>query len=114
MDDKAERSVYDLAGRIREREECLESRRLRIVRISFELWSEFLKGQLSPVSTSTCPKDLVVVNVHRGEIIPERLDVDVLVWSESFEPVPDGEQIPLAEPIMFEVVYLKIGGPRDE
>lgn len=106
--------MTDLAYRIKQREACLESRRLRIVRISFDLWTHLLKGRIGPVSSSTCPEDLVVVNVHRGSIIPERLDVDVLVWSESFAPVPDGEEIPEADPYTYEIAYLKIGGSRND
>ncbi len=106
--------MTDLAYRIKQREACLESRRLRIVRISFEIWSMLLKGRIGPVSSSTCPEDLVVVNVWRGEVVPEQLDVDVLVWSESFSTVPDGEDVPLADAIAFDMQYLRIGGPRDE
>lgn len=105
--------MTDLAYRIKQREACLESRRLRIVRISFEIWCALLKGRIGPVSSATCPEDLVVVNVWRGEIVPERLDVDVLVWSESFDPVPDGQDVPEADAITFEMVYLKIGGPTE-
>ncbi len=86
--------MNDLRERIMRREELLASRKLRLVRVAFEIWTGFLKGKLRPPAWSSAPEDLEVVNVWRGRFIPERLDLEILVWSESFEAVPDEQEIP--------------------
>ena len=83
-----------LRERSERREEWLASRKLRRVTVAFELWSEFLKGRLRPPGWSSAPEDLEIVNCSRGSLIPERFDLEILVWSESFEAVPDGQEIP--------------------
>lgn len=89
--------------------EMLNSRRLRVVPVSFQIWRELLRGTLSPTSYSTAPEDLEVLDVTPRATVRERLDVDVLVWSESFSEVPEGQVIPDAEPVEFGIVYLTLG-----
>lgn len=86
--------MSDLRERIVRREELLASRKLRLVRVAFEIWTDFLKGKLRPPAWSSAPEDLEVVNGWRGRVIPERLDLEILVWSESFEAVPEEQEIP--------------------
>ena len=43
---------------------------------------------------SSAPEDLEVVNCWPASLIPDRLDLEILIWSESFEAVPEGQEIP--------------------
>lgn len=103
-----------LTTTMEERDAARESRRLAHVRVSFGLWEEFLKGRLQPVSWSTIPADVLVLGIEPSADGSERGDVDVLVYSESFDPVPEDAEIPLARSFIYHIEYQSIGLTREE
>lgn len=91
----------------------LASRRLRRLRIAYPLWTAFIRGELNPVSRTSCPGDLQVlgvVNASEGGGLFG--DIDVLVSSQTFLPVDDGEEIPLLSGIHYSVEYLHVRSDR--
>ena len=92
------------------RVELIETRRLRRLRISFGVWREFVRGNLSPVSSTDCPDDLEVVGLYQANI--RWGDVDVVVWSESFSQVPEPEELPLVDPFVYSVEYVLVRSGR--
>lgn len=103
-----------LTTTMEERDAARESRRLAHVRVSFGLWEEFIKGRLQAVSWSTTPADLLVLGIEPSADGSERGDIDVLIYSESFDPVPEDAEIPLAKSFMFHVEYQPVGLTREE
>jgi hypothetical protein len=102
----------DLAtlARAAERYKKLESRRLRRIRIGFPLWSGMLRGALCPTSRISVPDDLEVMGIYTSNLWWG--DVDVVVWSSTFEPIQEGaEEVPLIE-ASFSVEYLTIPSDR--
>jgi hypothetical protein len=93
-----------------ERGALIDSGRIRRLLIGFEMWSEFVRGTLSAVSWSTCPQDLQVLGIQdaRRGAIPSWADIEVLVWSASFEPVEKGSMIPEIDNIIYGVEYLRL------
>ena len=91
------------------------TRRIRRIRVAFELWPGFIRGHLSPVSWNTCEEDLQVIGVMMATPEGARFgDVDVLVSSQAFDPVPEDEEIPLISPVRYGVEYLRVGSNRGQ
>lgn len=69
--------------------------RLRTLHVSSHMINDLLRGANEPVRYTTAPPDLTAVGVglsmaHPGVFI-------FLVWSATFDPVPDGDEPPLIE-----------------
>lgn len=91
------------------------TRRIRRIRVAFELWTGFLRGDLSPVSWNTCPEDLQVLGVMMATPEGARFgDVDVLVSSATFDPLPEDEEVPLIDPIHYGIEYLRVRSNRGQ
>jgi len=62
--------------------------RWRRLRVSSSLLSEFLRGQARQVAVTTAPPDLEVVGLY--EVGPGPAGYyDFIVWSATFDPVPN-------------------------
>lgn len=91
----------------------LASRRLRRLRIGYPLWTAFIRGELNPVSRTSCPGDLQVLGVMNASEDGGLFgDIDVLVSSQTFRPLDDGEEIPLLPAIHYSVEYLHVRSDR--
>jgi len=83
----------------------VDRRRVKRVRVGFTLFQGFVVGNLAncrgPSMKTTAPLDLMVyavTGIHPGEVGGGHLEL--LVWSATFDPVPEGELIPELEVVM--------------
>lgn len=82
----------------------LHDGRWRRVRVSLELLSQFLRGQMDAAAGTTAPPDLAVLSVTEVQQGPVGWVVFV-VWSATFDPVPMGDGRPDAPFPMIELEY---------
>lgn len=66
--------------------------RWRRVRVSSELLSAFLRGEMDATQDTSAPRDLAVIGLTHVQPGPHGW-VEFVVWSSTFAPVPnDGER----------------------
>lgn len=78
--------------------------RWRRVRVSSELLSAFLRGAAAPVRVTTAPPDLTVVGLVEVQSGANGY-YEFVVWSATFDPVPNDGTRPETPFPRFEIEY---------
>lgn len=73
-------------------ETTYKDRKWRRLQVSSELLSDLVCGRAEPARFTTAPPDLTVIGLYQATVGPGVYEF--IVWSETFEPFPEGEYPP--------------------
>lgn len=76
-----------------------DSRRVKVVEVTLAMLTLILHGKLSDSITLDVPEDLEVISAQFSDECVRRGTVKLLCRSMSFDPVLDGEEIPVLVPV---------------